>query len=72
VIQQRAIENITAQINTAQNNLETQKSQALQVFLKEAIRNTAQAILMAAAFSALANLSIGTNNAVTRFFCSLL
>jgi len=72
VIKKRAIENITAQINTAQNNLETQKSQALQVFLKEAIRNTAQAILMAAAFSALANLSSGTNNVVTRFFCSLL
>ena len=72
VIKKRAIENITAQITTAQNNLETQKSQALQVFLKEAIRNTAQAILMAAAFSALANLSSGANNAVTRFFCALL
>jgi hypothetical protein len=72
VIQQRAIANIKAQINAAQNNLEIQKSQALQVFLKEAIRNTAQAILMAAAFSALANLSSGTNNVVTRFFCSLL
>jgi hypothetical protein len=72
VIKQRAIENIKAQINAAQNNLEIQKSQALQVFLKEAIRNTAQAILMAAAFSALANLSSGTNNVVTRFFCSLL
>jgi hypothetical protein len=72
VIKQRAIENIKAQINAAQNNLEIQKSQALQVFLKEAIRNTAQAILMAAAFSALANLSSGNKNAVTRFFCSLL
>lgn len=72
VIQQRAIANIKAQINAAQNNLEIQKSQALQVFLKEAIRNTAQAILMAAALSALANLSSGTNNVVTRFFCSLL
>ena len=72
VIQQRAIKNINAQVNAAQNNIETQKSQALQIFLKEAIRNTAQAILMAAAFSALANLSSSTNNAVTRFFCSLL
>ena len=72
MIKERAIENIKAQINAAQNSIEIQKSQALQVFLKEAIRNTAQAILMAAAFSALANLSIGTNNAVTRFFCSLL
>ena len=72
VIKQRAIENIKAQINAAQNNVEAEKSQALQVFLKEAIRNTAQAILMAAAFSALANLSSGKKNAVTRFFCSLL
>ena len=72
MIKERAIENIKAQINAAQNSIEIQKSQALQVFLKEAIRNTAQAILMAAAFSALANLSSSTNNAVTRFFCSLL
>jgi hypothetical protein len=72
VIKQRAIENIKAQINAAQNNVEAEKSQALQVFLKEAVRNTAQAILMAAAFSALANLSSGKKNAVTRFFCSLL
>jgi hypothetical protein len=72
VIKQRAIENIKAQINAAQNNVEIQKSEALQVFLKEAIRNTAQAILMAAAFSALANLSSSNPNAVTRFFRALL
>jgi len=72
VIKQRATENIKAQINAAQNNVEAEKSQALQVFLKEAVRNTAQAILMAAAFSALANLSSRNKNAVTRFFCSLL
>jgi hypothetical protein len=42
------------------------------VFLKEAIRNTSQAILMAAAFSALANLSGKSGNAVTKFFYELL
>jgi hypothetical protein len=72
VIKQRAIENITAQINAATNNIEIQKSQAVQVFLKEAIRNTAQAILMAAAFSALANIFGNAKNAVTRFFDALL
>jgi len=68
VIKQRAIENIQAQINTATENLELQKSQAIQVFLKEAIRNTAQLILMAAAFSALAALNSRATNAMTRFF----
>jgi hypothetical protein len=72
VIKQRAIENITAQINAATSNIEIQKSQALQVFLKEGIRNTAQAILMAAAFSVIANLSGNSRNAVTMFFDALL
>jgi cytochrome b561 len=71
VIKQRAIENISAQINAATYNSEIQKSQALQVFLKEGIRNTAQAILMAVAFSAMANLSGKAGNAVTKFFDSL-
>ena len=72
VIKQRAIENITAQINAGTNNIEIQKSQGLQMFLKEAIRNTSQAILMAAAFSAIANLSGRSGNAVTKFFDGLL
>jgi len=71
VIKQRAIENIQAQINAATENLELQKSQAIQVFLKEAIRNTAQLILMAAAFSALAGLHSRSTNAMTGFFQSL-
>jgi hypothetical protein len=68
VIKQRAIDNIQSQINAGTNNIEIQKSQGLQLFLKESIRNTAQAILMAAAFSAIANLSSKTKNLVTRFF----
>ena len=72
VVKQRAIDNVTAQINTAMNNIEIQKSQGLQLFLTEAIRNTAKAILMAAAFSALAQLSVGTKNVVTKFFCALI
>jgi len=72
VVRQRAIDNVTAQINTAMNNIEIQKSQSLQLFLTEAIRNTAKAILMAAAFSALAQLSVGTKNVVTKFFCALI
>jgi hypothetical protein len=72
VIKQRAIGNIQAQINTGSENIKLQKSEALQIFLKEAIRNTAQAILMAAAFSALAALHSRTTNAITRFFTSLL
>jgi hypothetical protein len=68
VIKQRAIENISAQINAATYNIDIQKSLALQVFLKEGIRNTVQAVLMAAAFSVMANLSGKTGNAVTRFF----
>ena len=71
VIKQRAIENIQAQINAATENLELQKSQAIQVFLNEAIRNTAQLILMAAAFSALAGLHSRSTNAIARFFQSL-
>jgi hypothetical protein len=72
VIKQRAIDNMQAQINGANNNIELQKSQAFQLFLKEAIRNTAQAILMAAAFSVFANLSSKAKNSVTRFFDALL
>jgi hypothetical protein len=72
VIKERAIQNINAQINATVNNIELQKSQALQVFLKEAVRNTAQAILMATAFSILANLSGRATNIVTRFIYSLV
>ncbi|MFN7896603.1 MAG: hypothetical protein ACK535_10220 [Cyanobacteriota bacterium] len=72
VIKERAIQNINAQINATANNAELQKSQALQVFLKEAVRNTAQAILMATAFSVLANLSGRASNIVTRFIYSLV
>jgi len=68
VIKQRSIANIQAQINTATENISLQKSQAIQLFLREAIRNTAQAILMAAAFSTLAGLSARSTNAITRFF----
>jgi len=72
VIKQRAIENITAQINAGINNLEIQKTKSVQVFLREAIRNTAQAILMATAFSVLANLSGKASNRVTKFFNAIL
>jgi len=72
VIKERAIQNINAQINATVNNTELQKSQQLQVFLKEAVRNTAQAILMATAFSVLANLSGRASNIVTRFIYSLV
>jgi len=72
VIKDRAIQNINAQINATLNNAELQKSQALQVFLKEAVRNTAQAILMATAFSILANLYGRATNIVTRFIYSLI
>lgn len=72
VIKERAIQNINAQINATVNNSELQKSQALQVFLREAVRNTAQAILMATAFSTLAGLSSRATNVVTRFISSLV
>jgi hypothetical protein len=71
VIKQRAIDNIQAQINTGIENAKLRNSQAVQVFLKEAIRNTAQAIMMAAAFSALAALNARSANAITRLFTSL-
>jgi hypothetical protein len=70
VIKQRAIENIQAQINTGIENSKLQKSQSVQIFLKEAIRNTAQAILMATAFSVLAALNSRSPNAITRLFTS--
>jgi len=72
IIKQRSIENMQSRINAATNNIEIQKSQALQVFLKEAIRNTAQSILMAAAFSVLAGLNPKSANVVTRIFDKLL
>ena len=72
VIKQRAIEYIQAQIYAGFENIKFQKSEALQIFLKEAIRNTAQAILMAAALSALAALHSRTTNVITRLFTSLL
>ena len=68
VIKQRAIDNISAQINAATYNIDIQKSQALQIFLKDGIRNTVQAVLMAAAFSVMANLSGKAGNVVTKFF----
>ena len=71
-IKQRAITNIQAQINAALNNFEIQKKEAIQVFLKESIRNTAQAILMATAFAVLASLSASTRNAFTILFERLL
>ena len=70
VIKQRAIDNIQAQINTGIENTKLKNSQAVQIFLKEAIRNTAQAILMAAAFSALTALNSRSTNAITRLFTS--
>ena len=72
VIKQRAIEILQAQINAATENAKTGKSEALQVFLAEAIRNTAQCILIAAAFSALAGLNPRSANFVTKFFDSLI
>jgi hypothetical protein len=71
VIKQRAIGNIQAQINAGSENIKRQQSEALQIFLKEAIRNTAQAILMAAAFSALAALKSRATNSITRIFTNL-
>jgi len=68
----RAIENIKAQVNAINANIELQKSEATQTFLTEVIRNTAQAIMMAAAFSIVANISGGANNKVTRFFYSII
>jgi hypothetical protein len=68
VVKKRSIENIQAQINASTEGINAQKSQGTQLFLKEAIRNTAQAILMAAAFSALAGLGSRSTNIVTRFF----
>jgi hypothetical protein len=71
-IKNRAIENIKAQIRTINNNTQLQKSQALQTFFKEAMRNAIHAILMATAFSVLANLVGGVHNKVTRFFTALV
>lgn len=71
-IQKRAIDNINAQINAAANGVEIQKSQNLQRFLQEAFRNTAQAILMSAGFSVLANISRKASNSLTKLFESVL
>jgi hypothetical protein len=68
----KAIESVQSRINLRSNNLEARKSLALQAFLKEAIRNTIQAILMAVAFSSLASLSPKSMNLVTRFFSRFL
>jgi hypothetical protein len=72
VIKNRAIENIKAQINAINNNVQLQKTEAFQTFLKEAIRNVAHAILMATAFSIVANLAGGAGNLVTRFLTTIL
>jgi len=72
VVKQRALENLQGQVNAATENMQSQKSQALQTFLKEAVRNTAQCILMAAAFSVLAGLNPKSANIVTRVFDKLL
>lgn len=67
-IKERAILNIKSQVNRGIANIKKNKSQAIQVFLREAVRNTAQAILMATAFAALATLNSRTSNPLTRFF----
>lgn len=72
VIKQRAIDNIQAQINKLTENSVLQKSQSTEVFLKEAIRNTAQAIMMAAAFSAVAAFNQKSTNFITSFFTSIM
>lgn len=72
VIKQRIIDNVKSRINFASNNADRENSRATQTFLLEAIRNTSQAILMAVAFSILANLSSRTTNLFTRFIYSLL
>jgi len=72
VVKKRVTENIQIQVNTASENVNIQRNEATQVFLKEAIRNTAQAILMSAAFSALAGLSPWSRNAITKFFAKLM
>lgn len=66
-VKRRAVENIQAQVNAGLNNIEVQQSEGLQIFLKEAMRNAVQAILMATAFSALANIDSRTSNFFTRF-----
>jgi hypothetical protein len=72
VIKNRAVENIKAQINAIDSKVQLQKTEAFQIFLKEAIRNTAHAILMATAFSIVANLAGGVGNMVTRFLTAIL
>lgn len=72
VFKQRAIEIVQSKINAASENIQLQKSESLQVFLKEVIRNTAQSILMAAAFSAIAGLNSKAGNPITRLLESFL
>lgn len=72
VIKNRAIENIKAQINAINNNAQLQKTEALQTFLKEAIRNAAHAILTATAFSIVDSVAGGSGNKVTRFLAARL
>jgi hypothetical protein len=72
VIKERAIAYIQAQVNGATENLNSRQIEATQIFLKEAIRNTAQAILLSAAFSALASLNPRSRNAITKVFAKLM
>ena len=72
VIKNRAIENIKAQINAINNNAQLQKTEALQTFLKEAIRNAAHAILTATAFSIVDSVAGGSGNKVIRFLAARL
>lgn len=69
---QQAIDYIKADINVKTNAADSKNSQAVQTFMKEAVKNASQAILMATAFSVLANLSNSANNFVTRFLCSFV
>jgi hypothetical protein len=68
VIRQRAVENLQVQINTGITLQKQQQSERLQLFLKEALRNTIQAILMAAGFARIAQVEPGKSNPVTRMF----
>lgn len=71
-LKQQAIDNIKVDINVTTNTADSKNSQAVQTFIKEAVKNASQAILMATAFSVLANLSNKANNFVTRLLCSFV
>jgi hypothetical protein len=68
VIRQRAVDNLEGQINTGKRIFKEQQSERLQVFLKEALRNSIQAILMAAAFVRLAQVQPSKRNPIIRLF----